>query len=101
MVKHHHRLPKSSLKGSSSRLTLEAVAQAARRNAALKNTRLTAQTSLRDLLHGINSGHKVHKDKQSALAAATLPASPHHDSHLNLIDTGQGHSMRAAGQHRV
>ena len=57
VVQMHKQKPmalKSSLKGSKSQLSLEELAQAARRHAALRNVRMAAQSTLQSLLQGIN-----------------------------------------------
>ena len=50
---------KSSLKGSSSQLSLEEVAAAARRNAARRHTRKAADTVLKSLLNTAEKARKV------------------------------------------
>ena len=50
---------KSSLKGSSSQLSLEEVAAAARRNAARRHTRKAADTVLKSLLNTADKARKV------------------------------------------
>ena len=50
---------KSSLKGSSSQLSLEEVAAAARRNAARRHTRKAADIVLKSLLHTAEKARKV------------------------------------------
>jgi hypothetical protein len=57
--RHQHKAVKSSLKGSKSQLSLEEVAQAARRNAARQISRLKAQTALKDLLQKFDEACKV------------------------------------------
>lgn len=57
--RHVHRPLKSSLKGSKSQLSLEEVAQAARRQAARKSARLKAQSTLDNLLRSFEQTRKV------------------------------------------
>jgi hypothetical protein len=62
VVQKHKQKPlalKSSLKGSKSQLSLEELAQAARRHSAIRNARLVAQTTLQSLLQGINDVAEV------------------------------------------